>query len=93
MNLHTQGTWTADFDDFDAERGSIAISTREWGAFARVVVTMEGEPSQEGRANAYLIASSPKMLAALEAAYEALPNGDVKIQVAKAIATARGVGR
>lgn len=89
---HTPGKWTVDFNDVDEERGSVAISTPEWGAFARVVITVDDEPSEEGKANAYLIAAAPEMLAALEAAQDVISQSysDLKIQIANAIAKARG---
>ena len=68
MLKHTKGQWKIVEPGW--EEGSCDISTDEWSAFAEVVIYTENgygelEPSEEGRANAKLIASAPDMLDAI----------------------------
>jgi hypothetical protein len=63
---HTKGPWEVEADSL---RGNsyVAISGDEWIELATVVVRMkDGKESEEGLANARLIAAAPQLLAALE---------------------------
>jgi hypothetical protein len=66
--LHVPGPWQL---GSEIENGCRPIhgTTRDginWGSFAEVVVELEGSPSEEGEANARLIAAAPDLLDALQ---------------------------
>lgn len=64
---HTPGPWwIIDRSGFDPLY--VDIGSNSWGAFARVVVRINGEDLKEpeGIANARLIAAAPELLKALE---------------------------
>jgi hypothetical protein len=90
--VHTPGTWEPDFDD--VLDGSVAIghmskdSDEDWSAFARVVIEMEGEPSAQGKANAFLIAASPDLLAACRLALSGTTHPAIEPVLKAAIAKA-----
>ena len=61
---HTPGPWRFD----GIEDGEMRLSAESWGWFARVCIEVDEAPSNEGQANARLIAAAPDLLAALEMA-------------------------
>lgn len=64
---HTPGPWAIGgldrrgFREIDSESAD-----RSWYGFAEVAVMLDGAPSEEGLANARLIAAAPDMLAELQ---------------------------
>lgn len=70
MTEPARGPWTIDLDPDDPDYAW--IHSPEWGAFARVVVRVDGEPSPKGEANAHLIAASRSLLEALEMALQCI---------------------
>lgn len=79
--------------------GTVPIDSNSWGSLARVMVTMDGYISEEGVANARLIAQSPRMAEVLERVLEdanrtkrGLTNRitpDTRIEVARLLAEIR----
>jgi hypothetical protein len=64
MKKHTPGPWHVNPDSWIQSHSE--ISAKHWGALAVVVTQVDGKPSEEGKANAQLMAVSPELLAALE---------------------------
>ena len=67
---HTPGPWSigalVSFDGDDNEISSVEISGFGWRQFAKCIVKYGNEESEEGQANAQLIAAAPDLLEALE---------------------------
>jgi hypothetical protein len=66
---HTPGPWQLSRNQRNTKA---RISGKEWEWFARIWVSIDGEPSPEGEANARLIAAAPDMLAALQMAADTI---------------------
>lgn len=69
--MHTPGPWTIGemyTTGGHGYEGYAPVSGDGWVAFAKVAVSLDGEPSGEGEANAKLIAAAPRLLSAAMAA-------------------------
>lgn len=82
---HTPGPWKAKLNKLGTKA---KISGKGWIYFARVWVSVEGEPSCEGNANAALIIAAPDLLKACEDCME--NRGDWAALMGDAIRKARG---
>ena len=65
---HTPGPWVVEDERYHGPNWAIigSADTAGWHAFVRVAVQLDNKPSDEGEANARLIAAAPDLLAALQ---------------------------
>jgi hypothetical protein len=66
---HTPGPWTTEQPSglTNPEPNWLPIYAPKWWHLAKVVVELDGERSEEGEANARLIAAAPELLEACKA--------------------------
>lgn len=75
---HTSGPWSVEWPDEDEQHQIYhderelhdpyaKLSSGDWFKFAKVIVFVQGNPDEQGKANARLIAASPDLLEACQA--------------------------
>lgn len=74
MSMHTPGPWIASSEGFGWANIDAPNEGSSWHQLAKVAVKIDRKPSEEGMANARLIAAAPDLFAKLEACEKHLEN-------------------